>query len=645
MSRASGGVRHFLRELRRRRVVRALLVYLVVAWVLAQVAAITFPALRLPSWTVTFVVVLLALGIPVTMVLAWAYELTPQPQSGEVAEPAGAPVAPAPSRHHATAVGLLGVLLAFAALGSWFAVMRPFREAGARAEGPLPFNRVAVLPFRGAGPGARELAEGMMDLLSLNLGGVEAVRPIDPRAVLARWPADSAVDPNRAFDIAGQLGAGAAILGSVVSIGDRLRIAAELYDVGSRQPLSSAEVEGTEGEAAQLADRLAVELMKQLWSKGEFPAIRLEALTTSDPKALRHYLAGERAYRRGEYALAGSEFRKATELDSTFALAFYRGSISAEWAGRREFVVPLAAAAERHSERLPERYRWLLAARRASYRGDVAEAERLYEQVVSGYPDDVEAWFQLGEIRYHYGPLWGQPEVLALEPFQRALALDGGYPGVYLHLARVAAAGRDSAALEEFTREGLRVEAAGERTVELWTLRAFGGIEPEKRDSVFRELQGLADIYLGLIFRDLAGPVGDLEAAERVAHIVTAPERPRATRAWGQVNLAMLHAGRGKVKAARAALRGAAMEDSWLGAWGSALVAALPFLPSLPDFQSEALRALRVLETRPRLTGSPVGFSLLEGAESQRAFLEGQVALRLGQAGTARSAIARLERM
>ncbi|MBI4513973.1 MAG: tetratricopeptide repeat protein, partial [Gemmatimonadetes bacterium] len=450
-------MRDFLRELRRRRVVRALVVYLVVAWIVAQVSAITFPALRLPPWTVTFVVVLLALGIPVTMVLAWAYELTPQPSAGEIAQPAARPAVPA--RHHVTAAGLLGVLVAFAALGSWFAVMRPSREVGARAGGPLPFDRVAVLPFRGAGPGARGLAEGMMDLLSLNLGGVQGIRPIDPRAVLARWPADSAVDPARALEVAGQLGAGAAILGSVVSVGERLRIAADLYDVGSGELRSSAEVEGTEGDAAQLADRLAVELMKQLWSKGALPTIRVEALTTSDPKALRHYLTGERAYRRGEYALARDEFRKATELDSAFALAFYRGSISTEWAGPQELVVPLAAAAERHSDRLPERYRWLLAARRASHRGDVAEAERLYETVVSAYPDDVEAWFQLGEIRYHYGPLWGQPEALALQPFQRALDLDSAYPGAYLHLARVAAALGDSAALDEYTRKGLQVEA------------------------------------------------------------------------------------------------------------------------------------------------------------------------------------------
>ena len=65
-------------ELKRRNVVRVAIAYLVVAWLLAQVAATFFPALQLPEWTVTFVAALLILGFPLAIALSWAYELTPE---------------------------------------------------------------------------------------------------------------------------------------------------------------------------------------------------------------------------------------------------------------------------------------------------------------------------------------------------------------------------------------------------------------------------------------------------------------------------------------------------------------------------------------------------------------------------------------
>lgn len=67
----------FWGELRKRNVVKVAVAYAVIAWVLVQVASIVFPALSLPVWGVTMVIVLLVIGAPVALFLAWAYELTP----------------------------------------------------------------------------------------------------------------------------------------------------------------------------------------------------------------------------------------------------------------------------------------------------------------------------------------------------------------------------------------------------------------------------------------------------------------------------------------------------------------------------------------------------------------------------------------
>ena len=68
----------FLNELRRRKVVKAALVYAAVAYTILQASDIIFPRLGLPDWTVTFVMILLIIGLILTIVLSWVYDITPE---------------------------------------------------------------------------------------------------------------------------------------------------------------------------------------------------------------------------------------------------------------------------------------------------------------------------------------------------------------------------------------------------------------------------------------------------------------------------------------------------------------------------------------------------------------------------------------
>src|SRR6187549_3505095 len=70
--------RTFLAELKRRHVYRVAIAYAVVAWLLIQVATQVFPFFEIPTWTVRLVIMLLVLGFPVAMLLAWAFDITPQ---------------------------------------------------------------------------------------------------------------------------------------------------------------------------------------------------------------------------------------------------------------------------------------------------------------------------------------------------------------------------------------------------------------------------------------------------------------------------------------------------------------------------------------------------------------------------------------
>ena len=69
-------LRQFLTELRRRRVIRVLLMYVIAGWAIVQVAATMLPSLHVPAWSMTLVVVLVALGLPLAAILGWAYEVS-----------------------------------------------------------------------------------------------------------------------------------------------------------------------------------------------------------------------------------------------------------------------------------------------------------------------------------------------------------------------------------------------------------------------------------------------------------------------------------------------------------------------------------------------------------------------------------------
>ncbi|MEE9141116.1 MAG: adenylyl cyclase, partial [Gammaproteobacteria bacterium] len=68
----------FFDELKRRNVFKVAAVYAIASWLLLQVVDVLFPALKLPEWTITFVAALLIIGLPIALILAWAFEITPE---------------------------------------------------------------------------------------------------------------------------------------------------------------------------------------------------------------------------------------------------------------------------------------------------------------------------------------------------------------------------------------------------------------------------------------------------------------------------------------------------------------------------------------------------------------------------------------
>jgi serine/threonine-protein kinase len=299
-------------------------------------------------------------------------------------------------------------------------------------------NVVAVLPFRvsGADSSLGYLREGMLDLLATKLSGTTGMRTVDPRTLLSAWRraggvAESEIDRPGSLKVARAVGAGRWLEGEVIGTPHRLVLNARLGGTSSVGE-TRVSLEGPADSLTSLVDRLAAQLLAVTAGEGQE---RLAALTTTSLAALRSYLDGRAAQRRGDYAAARDLFDRAIALDSGFALAGLARARAALWLGE----IGGTELAWRHRDRLPKRDLLLLKVmlgQRYPLLGDAREDLNSAEVLVASAPDDPEAWAELGDRTYHYGALTGESDARqrSIRAYERALVLDSSYAPSLEHL-------------------------------------------------------------------------------------------------------------------------------------------------------------------------------------------------------------------
>src|ERR1022692_3217026 len=131
----------FFTELKRRNVYKVAVAYAVVGWLIAQIATQIFPFLEIPNWVVRFVIVLIAIGFPIALVIAWAFEATPQGiKRTEVAD-----AMPATARHKKHAWIFIVVIGAAFSIGLFFIGRYTARTSSNASSSELPAKSIAVL--------------------------------------------------------------------------------------------------------------------------------------------------------------------------------------------------------------------------------------------------------------------------------------------------------------------------------------------------------------------------------------------------------------------------------------------------------------------------------------------------------------------
>jgi serine/threonine-protein kinase len=346
------------------------------------------------------------------------------------------------ARRRLIAAGALAVILGVVT-GAWFATRSSGQRVAPGAE------LLAVLPFRTSGPGVEFLGEGMVDLLSTNLKGVGGIRTVDPRAVLRRW---NRARSGGSDELASALAAGrdldaySVVLGSAVSTGGRVRLAADLYTIDGER-LGRAQVDAPADSVLGAVDRLSLALLRDVWrSREPLPNVRLASLTTDSIDALRSYLKGESYYRRLDWDSALIAYTRAVDTDSTFALAHLRRAQVFGWTGgydNKESHEAVAAGV-RFANRLSARDRRLLASYRLFDAGKPAAIDSL-RAFVAAYPEDVEGWYLLGESMFHTASFRPSPPESISAVFDSVLRRDSTLFPALIHPMELALLYRDSA--------------------------------------------------------------------------------------------------------------------------------------------------------------------------------------------------------
>ena len=280
------------------------------------------------------------------------------------------------------------------------------RPAAARAVAVDP-GRVAVLPFR-VTTSDTLLGEGFAELLATQFTGEGSPRAVDMATVLSAWRRAggglrSPLPRTRAVGLARELGAGLVTEGSIVGLGSRVTVTASLVAVPGGEARGHTEpVSGPADSLDLILQRTTTALLASMGGQTTSPGVRF----TDRPEAMRAYLEGLHAWRRGRLAEAAAAFDRAIAADSSFPQAWFQRYLAANWGF--EGRVSYAPRAWERRAGLSERERAILEALLGpNYPARRVAEERLAarQRLLDAYPDSPDALYFLGDWYFHFGQL------------------------------------------------------------------------------------------------------------------------------------------------------------------------------------------------------------------------------------------------
>ena len=394
---------NFFAELRRRNVYKVAVAYIIAGWAFSQGIAQVFPVFEVPNWLIRSVVLLIIIGLPIALVLAWTFEITPQGiKRTETAD--AMPGSARPKKYVWIHVVVIGVAIS---IGLFFLGRYTARNtaSAARTEAAtLPQKSIAVLPFESLSEDKNNayFAEGVQDEILTRLAKVADLKVIS-RSSTQRFKSA----PSDLREIARQLGVMHIVEGSVQKANDQVRVNVQLVNAMNDTHLWAeiydrklTDIFAVESEIAKaIADTLQAKL-----TGSEQRA--LAARPTDDSEAYQLYLQGRFFWnKRTTEGIRKSidYFNQAITKDPNYALAYaalgqsyvilpaYDGGAPKDCFPQGEIFAKKALALDPGSSEALA----VTASAKALYQFDFEGAYRDYEKGVQLHPNDATThhWF------------------------------------------------------------------------------------------------------------------------------------------------------------------------------------------------------------------------------------------------------------
>ena len=434
---------NFFSELKRRNVYKVAVAYAVVGWLVIQVSSTVLPTFHAPEWVVQTLVVLVAIGFPIALVIAWAFELTPE--GLKRAEDVDLAMKRRPKSHAWIYVVAVGAVLS---IGLFMLGRYGFREKNSSTV-ELPAKSIAVLPFDNLSEDKSNayFAEGVQDEILTRLAKVADLKVISRTSTQHFKSA-----PDNLPQIAKQLGVMNILEGSVQKANDQVRVNVQLINALTDAHLWAetfdrklTDIFAVETEIAKtIADTLQAKL-----TGSEKNAISKKP--TENPAAHELYLQGRYFWSKRSAANLRKSidyFNQAIAQDPNYALAY--AGLAQAWmvlpaynGGAPVECKPHAEAAARKALSLDETLSdavAVLASIKAEYDFDFPDARAEYERAIQLNPNDATArhWFStdcLATTGDHVSELAEMQRAAELDPL--SLVINTNLGNAYLHNNRL----------------------------------------------------------------------------------------------------------------------------------------------------------------------------------------------------------------
>lgn len=444
---------NFISELKRRNVFRVAGGYAVVAWLLAQMAAVLESSMNMPSWFDTVVVSFLLLGFPIAIILAWAFESTPEgiKRTEAFSSTENTPQTTNRRLDYILIIGL--AIVAILIIGDRLipnSTVPPI-DIKTEAMGTLQGQSIAVLPFEDFSPNQDQtyFADGIAEELLNVLARAEGLRVASRTSAFSFKERDISI-----VEIGKALGVAHILEGSVRKAGNTLRITAQLIDAKTDVHMWSETYDRplTAENIFDIQDEISKAIVLELNGRLDLLPQTSERVTQST-EALDAYLKGKQAYATrdiDDIETALTELIRATTLDPTFAVAHAKlarvyqlateyGDLSANRAyARAEIHIKQALLLAPEDWDVLDEHAWNLVSKWKIFGSDAISQEDImaaFDAAITANPNNAQAYRGKG---------WFLTMINRLDEakisLQRAKVLDPRDPLIYVNLSGIASA-------------------------------------------------------------------------------------------------------------------------------------------------------------------------------------------------------------